>query len=105
MGRAKRASEGGLIYHVLNRAKVRLAIFEDEDKDKDDFEAFGRILFQAVERTGTELLAFCLMHNHWHLVVKPHEDRELSSFIVWTRRRGTVVALARSPITKLTGLR
>jgi putative transposase len=79
MGRAKRASEGGLIYHVLNRANARLSIFEDED----DYAAFERILFQAVERTGTDLLAFCVMRNHWHLVVKPHEAGELSRFVGW----------------------
>jgi putative transposase len=79
MGRAKRAADGGLIYHVLNRANGRMKIFKDEA----DFEAFERILAEAVERTGTDLLAFCLMPNHWHLVVMPHEDGELSRFVGW----------------------
>ena len=61
MGRAKRAAVGGLIYHVLNRANARLPIFE---KDAD-YEAFERILEQAIERTGTRLLSYCLMPNHW----------------------------------------
>src|SRR5271163_2764361 len=79
MGRAKRAADGGLIYHVLNRANGRLRIFDDAA----DFEAFERILEEAVKRTGTDLLAFCLMPNHWHLVVKPNQDGELSRFVGW----------------------
>jgi len=79
MGRAKRAADGGLIYHVLNRANGRMRIFDDDA----DYEAFERILMAAVERTGTEVLAFCLMPNHWHLVLQPHEDGELSRFVGW----------------------
>ena len=79
MGRPKRAADGGLIYHVLNRANARLPMLETEE----DFDAFARILGEAVARTGTELYAFCILSNHWHLVVKPHEDGELSRFAGW----------------------
>ncbi len=40
MGRPKRAADGGLIYHVLNRAYARLRIFEKDE----DYEAFERIM-------------------------------------------------------------
>ena len=56
-----------------------MAIFE---KDRD-YEAFEEILEEAVERYGVDLLAWCLMPNHWHLVVKPHADGELSRFVGW----------------------
>jgi putative transposase len=79
MGRAKRAADGGLIYHVLNRANGRARIFDADA----DYEAFERIVEESVARTGTDLLAFCLMPNHWHLVLKPHEDGELSRFVGW----------------------
>ena len=79
MGRPKRAADGGLIYHVLNRANARLSIFEKDG----DYEAFERILADAIERTGTRLLAYCLMPNHWHLVVLPIQDGELSRFTGW----------------------
>jgi len=79
MGRPKRAADGGLIYHVLNRANARSTIFASEA----DYEAFERVLLAAVERTGTRLLAYCLMPNHWHLVVWPHDDGELSRFVGW----------------------
>jgi putative transposase len=79
MGRPKRAAEGGLVYHVLNRANARMTIFEKDD----DYEAFEIVLQQAVERTATRLLAYCLMPNHWHLVVWPRKDDELSRFVGW----------------------
>jgi putative transposase len=79
MGRPKRADDGGLIYHVLNRANARMTIF---DKDAD-YEAFERVLEAAVQRYQTRLLAYCLMPNHWHLVVWPRHDGELSRFVGW----------------------
>jgi putative transposase len=79
MGRPKRAADGGLVYHVLNRANARITIFEKSE----DYEAFERVLEEAVHRTDTRLLAYCLMPNHWHLVVWPLEDGELSRFTGW----------------------
>ncbi len=79
MGRPRRAAAGGYVYHVLNRANTRRTIFQNER----DFAAFEMTLSQAVERTQTRLLAYCLMPNHWHLVVWPRKDGELSAFIGW----------------------
>jgi len=79
MGRPHRAAEGGYVYHVLNRANARMSIFAGEG----DFAAFEHVLLQAVQRTQTRLLAYCLMPNHWHLVVWPRKDGELSSFVGW----------------------
>ena len=79
MGRPKRADDGGLIYHVLNRANARMTIFE---KDAD-YEAFERVLREAVDRTRTRLLAYCVMPNHSHLIVWPQHDGELSRFVGW----------------------
>ena len=79
MGRPRRAAEGGVVYHALNRANARLPIFEN----KGDYEAFERVLEEAVERYDTRLLAYCLMPNHWHLVLWPREDGELSRFLGW----------------------
>lgn len=52
MGRPRRAADGGLVYHVLNRANARMTIFEKPE----DYAAFLRILEEAVERTETRLL-------------------------------------------------
>src|SRR5438105_11462280 len=79
MGRPLRTDIGGLAYHVLNRANGRICIFQ---KDAD-FEAFERVLNLAVIRTRTRLVSYCLMPNHWHLVVWPRQDQELSRFVGW----------------------
>ena len=79
MGRPQRAAEGGYVYHVLNRANARMTIFEDHG----DYEAFETVLTEAVERSAMRLLAYCAMPNHWHLVVWPRKDGELSRFVGW----------------------
>lgn len=70
---------GGLVYHVLNRANGRLPIFEKNE----DYEAFERVLAQAVQRVDIRLLAYCVMPNHWHLVLWPRVDGDLSRFVGW----------------------
>ena len=80
MGRPQRIDVGGYVYHVLNRGNGRMAIFDDPD----DFDAFERIVEEAVERElGMGLLAYCLMPNHWHMVLHPTADGALSRFVRW----------------------
>ncbi len=79
MGRAKRADAAGALYHMLNRANRRSTIFEKQA----DYEAFERILIDAVERFDIELFSYCLMPNHWHLVVRPQVDGAMSRFAQW----------------------
>ena len=57
MGQPKRADDGGLIDHVLNRADARMTIFENDG----DYEAFERVLEEAVDCTRTWLPASCVM--------------------------------------------
>jgi len=64
---------------VLNRANARGRIFDHAG----DFDAFERVLVEAVARSGMRLLSYCVMPNHWHLVVWPREDGELSRFVGW----------------------
>lgn len=81
MPRRGRAIEGGCVYHVLNRANARATLFADEA----DYAAFERVLLQALEREPLRLLAYCVMPNHWHLVVWPDKSagRQVSEFLRW----------------------
>ncbi len=79
MGRTIRTVAGGFAYHVINRANAQMRIF---DKPKD-YEAFEQILVEAVRRVKMRLLAYCVMPNHWHLVLWPREDGDLSTFVGW----------------------
>jgi len=52
--------------------------------EKDgDYQAFERVLAEALHKFPMRLLAFCLMPNHWHLVLWPHDDGDLSTFVQW----------------------
>src|SRR3954447_20502884 len=80
MGRPLRFDRGGFVYHVLNRANGRLPIFLKDG----DYQAFLRILAEAQEHVpGMRLLAYCLLPNHWHLVLWPRHDGELADFAHW----------------------
>ena len=79
MGRALRVTPGDTVYHVLNRANGRQALFDDEG----DYAAFARELAEAQQRVSMRLLAYCLMPNHWHLVLWPLRDGDLSRFMAW----------------------
>jgi REP element-mobilizing transposase RayT len=77
--RPRRASEGGLIDHALNRANARLAIFQTDQ----EYAAFQRVLAEAVVRRHMRLLAYCLMPDHFHVLLWPREDGDLSRFMSW----------------------
>ena len=70
MPRTARQAPGGPVYHVLNRAVARLPLFEKDG----DYQAFERVLLEAMTKQPTRLLAYSLMPNHWHLVLWPQED-------------------------------
>src|SRR5438270_9359718 len=79
MARQSRCSDAGYVYHVLNRAVGRATIF---DKSAD-YAAFEKVLRQAWEHTGMRLLAYTLLPNHWHLIVWPEHDGDLSIYAQW----------------------
>jgi len=60
------------------------------DDGDADYAAFERVLAEAVQRVpGVRLCAYCLMPNHWHLVVWPRDDGQLSKFVGWLSLRHT----------------
>lgn len=66
MARPLRMQYPGAIYHVMNRGDRREPIFEG-DKDR---ELFLETLAQACAKTDWIVHAWCLMPNHFHLVVE-----------------------------------
>ena len=86
MPRKPRASVGGLIYHVLNRSHSRRQLFYSEK----DYLAFLTVLREATQRwPGVRILCLCVMPNHWHLVLWPTRDKELSDFMRWLTQTHT----------------
>ena len=79
MPRRPRIAPGGHVYHVLNRSVGRMNMFRTDK----DFAAFHDLLNDAHQRLPTRLLSWCVMSNHWHFVVWPRRDGELTSFFRW----------------------
>lgn len=79
MPRIERVDVGGYIYHVLNRANAHVQIFDSDE----DYRTFEDILEKGVKEYDVRLLAYCLMSNHWHLVLETRKDGELSKFMGW----------------------
>lgn len=76
MPRTKRICPAGEVFHVLNRAVARLQIFEKEE----DYLAFERALEMTWEVVPLPILAMTVMPNHWHFVVRPETDQQVSEF-------------------------
>jgi putative transposase len=79
MPRRLRFASGDYAYHVLNRAVARDRIFAK----KRDYEAFEEVLVEAKQRVSMRVLAWCVMPSHWHLVLWPRGDGDLSEFMRW----------------------
>ncbi|WP_025321392.1 transposase [Deferrisoma camini] len=90
MPRSARLDVPGVLQHVMARGIDGYDIFQDE-KDR---ETFLERLAAVVEWARADLLAWCLMSNHFHLLIRPHEvllapimRRLMTGYAVWHNRR------------------
>jgi putative transposase len=79
MPRTARAVEAGGIYHVINRGNGRAELFH---KDAD-YLAFLHILAQGLTKYDVKLLGYCLMPDHWHLLLVPETADALGRYLGW----------------------
>jgi putative transposase len=68
---------GGMVYHVLNRANFRSRLF----RSAAHYREFLSIMEESLKFVPLRILAYCLMPNHWHLVLYPRADGDLAKFI------------------------
>jgi REP element-mobilizing transposase RayT len=66
MARKLRVQFPGAVYHVMNRGDRREPIFEDDE----DRRLFLKTLGQSCDKTDWQMHAWCLMDNHFHLVLE-----------------------------------
>ena len=78
MPRTARIAPGGIIHHVLNRSVGETKLF----RSRKDHEAFQRCLIETLEKAPMRVLGYCVMPNHWHLLLWPAEDGELARFMM-----------------------
>jgi putative transposase len=68
-----------MCYHVLNRGNGRAEVFHKDG----DYAAFLDLMVEANERLPLRILGYVLMPNHFHLVLWPHGDGDLSRWMQW----------------------
>lgn len=79
MGRPRRSLPAGTIAHVVNRSVDRRTIFHD----RLDYRAFTDLLEAGREKAWVDVFGYCVMPNHWHLVVKALIDNGVSRYMKW----------------------
>lgn len=94
MARPLRIEYPGAIYHVTSRGNARLRIYEDDQ----DRRSFLRLLEEVVDRYHWLCHAYCLMDNHYHLLIETSDGnlsqgmRQLNGIYTqrFNRRHGKV---------------
>jgi REP element-mobilizing transposase RayT len=86
MPRTARLDIPDLLQHVIVRGNERRDIFLDDDDRRDFVQRLQRLL----EQTGVECLAWSLMSNHFHLLLRPR----LTSLAQFMRRLLTGYAVS-----------
>jgi putative transposase len=79
MARKARCAAGGVCYHVIDRGNRREIVFHTHE----DFDAFVGLIERACARIPMRVLAYCLMPNHFHFVLWPHRDGDMSRWMHW----------------------
>lgn len=67
------------MFHLMNRGVKRHQLFADAD----EYEHFLGLMARAHARVPLRVIAYCLMPNHWHFVVWPRADDEVSAYMKW----------------------
>jgi putative transposase len=70
---------GGICYHVINRGNRRAAVFHKPA----DYRAFIKLKERACARLPMRVSAYCLMPNHFHFVLWPFGDGDISRWMHW----------------------
>ena len=93
------------IYHVVYRGVNKQQIFEDED----DYGKFLTVLRKYQPICGYKIIAYCLMSNHVHLLIKPDKiplagifQRVIPSFVYWYNKRYVFSSLASEAARSIT---
>lgn len=87
MARVARVAPGRVIFHVMNRGNLRAPLFHSDVGYRSFLDILGRVQ----QHFRMRILAYCLMPNHWHLLLWPHEDGELGRFMQRVTSRHTQV--------------
>jgi len=74
MPRLARGCLTGGLHHVINRGNHRQTLFHGPE----EFAQFIELMAEGQRRHGIDLWGYCLMSNHWHVVVEVSRVEKLS---------------------------
>jgi putative transposase len=83
MPRSTRTAFAGAIFHVVNRGVERRRVFFDDR----DYARFMSLLREGKERAPVKVIAFCLMPNHFHIMIEPETKEALGDYMHWVTGR------------------
>jgi putative transposase len=79
MGRERRRFPAGTIAHIYNRAIEKRTIFHD----RGDYQAFLDLMEEARYKSLADVWSYCIMPNHWHMVLRSRVDRGIPTHLKW----------------------
>ncbi len=79
MPRISRGLVDGSVYHIINRGNGGQVVFHKDT----DYGAFIDIMKEAKIQYSINIFAYCLMPNHFHMVLMPHQAQNLSKWMQW----------------------
>lgn len=77
MARKNRFAPPGLAYHVVNRGNDRKIVFRQDF----DYIAFIELLAEGARKFEVFVFGYCMMPNHFHLLIEPRSEGALSAFM------------------------
>ncbi len=66
-----------IYFHVITQGINKNYIFEREE----DIKYYIKIMYNLIEKQKVKILAYCIMNNHAHMLIKAEEINELSKYM------------------------
>jgi len=79
MPRVARGLVDGFVYHILNRGNGKQEVFHIDQ----DYKVFTHLMGEAKTRYSVKIFAYCLLPNHFHMVLMPLRAEEISKWMQW----------------------
>ena len=64
-------------YHIYNRGAHRIDIFRNDA----DYVFLLKLVKEQAQKCGVSVIAYCLMHNHYHFLLRQDGDTKISKFM------------------------
>lgn len=85
MARIARVVAAHVPHHVTQRGNRRQQVFFCDE----DYETYRALVAEGCRRAGVDVLGYCLMPNHVHLILSPHTEDGLRAALGEAHRRYT----------------